>query len=85
MEKTLIFNETLTVEQFKDRMKVSRIDVRKNPNTGKLFFSYGANVGAVSLKGIPNNPMLSNVSTSDGECFWLLHEEGQGVPVLASF
>ena len=82
----LTFNETLTVEQFKSQMCVSRIDVRKNPKTGKLFFTYGSQTGAVSLKGIPTNPMLSNVTGSDGSSFWLLHEEGQGgAPVLASF
>lgn len=86
MEKNLIFNETLTVEQFKDTMCVSRIDVKKNPKTGKLFFTYGAKTGAVAVKGIPQHPMLSNVTGSDGSSFWLLHEEGQGgAPVLASF
>lgn len=82
----LIFNDTLTVEQFKAQMYVSRIDVKKNPKTGRLFFTYGANIGAVAVKGIPERPMLSNVTGSDGESFWLLHEEGQGgAPVLASF
>lgn len=91
MEKNLIFNETLTVEQFKDKMKVSRIDVKKNPKTGKLFFTFGAKTGAVAVKGIPAHPMLSLVKgktspeNPDGT-FWLLHEEGQGgAPVLASF
>lgn len=89
-EKNLQFLETLTVEQFKSRMLVSHIDVKQNPKTGSIFFSYGAKVGAVSLKGIPQHPMFSLVKgepTSEnpsGE-FWLLHEEGQGVPVLASF
>lgn len=82
----LQFNETLTVEQFKAQMHVSRIDVKKNPKTGKLFFTYGAKTGAVAVKGIPQHPMLSNVTDSDGISFWLLHEEGQGgAPVLASF
>lgn len=85
MEKNLIFNETLTVEQFKEAMKVSRIDVKENPKTGKLFFTYGAKTGAVAVNGIPKNPMLSNVTGSDGSNFWLLHEEGKGAPVLASF
>ena len=85
MEGNLIFNDTLTVEQFKAQMNVSRIDVKKNPKTGKLFFTYGAKTGAVAVKGIPSNPMLSNVTGSDAS-FWLLHEEGQGgAPVLASF
>ena len=82
----LTFNETLTVEQFKSAMNVSRIDVKQNPKTGKLFFTYGAKTGAVSLKGIPAHPMLSNVTGDDGETFWLLHEEGQGgAPTLATF
>ena len=86
MDNNLIFNDTLTVEQFKSQMQVSRIDVKKNPHTGKLFFTYGSKTGAVAVKGIPQNPMLSNVTGSDGVSFWLLHEEGTGgAPVLASF
>lgn len=82
----LVFNETLTVEQFKSAQGVTRIDVKKNPKTGKLFFTYGAKTGAVAVKGIPSHPMLSNVTGSDGSSFWLLHEEGTGAaPVLASF
>ena len=85
-KRKLTFYDTLTVEQFKAKMEVSRIDVKKNPKTGKLFFTYGAKTGAVAVKGIPSNPMLSNVTGSDGSNFWLLHEEGQGgAPVLASF
>lgn len=85
MEKNLTFNDTLTIEQFKDKMKVQHIDVKRNPKTGKLFFTFGAKTGAVAIKGIPAHPMLSNVTGSDGSSFWLLHEEGQGAPVLASF
>ena len=87
----LVFNETLTVEQFKDKMKVTRVDVKKNPKTGRLFFTFGAKTGAVAAKGIPQHPMFSFVKgdptpqNPDGT-FWLLHEEGQGgAPVLASF
>ena len=86
MEKNLTFNDTLTVEQFKDKMKVQHIDVKRNPKTGKLFFTFGAKTGAVAVKGIPSHPMLSNVTGSDGSSFWLLHEEGQGgAPTLATF
>lgn len=86
MEKNLIFNETLTVEQFKAAQGVSLIKVRQNPKTGKLFFTYGAKTGAVAVKGIPQHPVLSNVTGTDGSSFWLLHEESQGgAPVLASF
>ena len=89
--KRKLEEETLTVEQFKAAMNVSRIDVKQNPKTNRLFFSYGAKVGAVATKGIPEHPMISFVkgepteNNPSGE-FWLLHEEGQGgAPVLASF
>ena len=86
MDAKLTFNETLTVEQFKSQMMVSRIEVKKNPKTGQLFFTYGSKTGAVAVKGIPTHPMLSSVTTPEGDSFWLLHEEGQGgAPTLATF
>lgn len=86
MEGNLVFNDTLTVEQFKAAMHVDKLSVKKNPNTGKLFFAYGAKTGAVATKGIPRNPMVSDVTTPDGDRFWLLHEEGiGGAPTLATF
>lgn len=86
MTNNLTFNETLTVEQFKAQMHVNKLEVRKNPKNNKLFFTYGAKTGAVATKGIPSHPMLSNVTTPEGDSFWLLHEEGQGgAPTLASF
>ena len=86
MERNLIFNETLTVEQFKAAMNVSRIDVKQNPKTNKLFFIFGSKTGAVAVKGIPAHPMVSEVEAPDGSTFFLLHEEGTGgAPVLATF
>ena len=85
MANNLTFNETLTVEQFKAKEMVSRIDVKRNPKTNKLFFTYGAKAGAVAIKGVPDRPMVSNVTGSDGSTFYLLHEEGQGAPTIASF
>lgn len=74
----LKFIETLTVEQFKAAQNVAEICVKKNPHTGKLFFTYGAKTGAVSQKGVPEHPMVSSVETPKGENFFLLHEEAQG-------
>lgn len=93
----LTFAQTLTVEQFKNKMRVEKLDVKQNPRNGNIFFSYGAKNGAVALKGIPQHPMVSLVcpegDTIDEEhagernctTFWLLHEEGSGAPVIASF
>lgn len=87
----LAFLETLTVEQFKRAQGVERIEVKQNPNTGKLFMTFGAKTGAVAAKGIPERPMISLVQgeaterNPDGK-FWMLHEEGTGgAPVLATF
>ena len=86
MEKNLVFHDTLTVEQFKSRMMVDKIQVKKNPKTNKLFFTFGSKTGAVAVKGIPAHPMISEVEAPDGSSFWLLHEEGQGgAPTLAEF
>jgi hypothetical protein len=84
MATDLKFIETLTVNQFKAKMNVERLDIKKNPHTGKLFFSYGAKVGAVSAKGIPSKPMVSEVCGEDGETFYLLHNEGEGAATIAS-
>lgn len=82
----LTFISTQTVEQFKKAQGVDSIKVRQNPHTSKLFFTFGAETGAVSAKGIPAHPMISQVKGEDGICFFLLHEEGTGgAPVLAEF
>lgn len=84
-ERNLEFIDTMTVEQFKAEKKVSKIEVKRNPKTNKLFFSYGAKTGAVAVKGIPVHPMISLVEGDTGQ-FYLLHEEGTGgAPVLATF
>lgn len=57
----LHFFNTRTVEQLKAEEHISRIDVKRNSNTNKLFFSYGAKTGAVAVNGIPQHPMFSIV------------------------
>lgn len=79
--------ETLTIEQFKERMSVARIDVIKDENTGELYFKAGNIKGEVCIKGIPKRPMFSLFITSDSETHWLLHEEGNiyANPILIDF
>ena len=86
MDNQLIFRGTMTVEQFKAAQRVDKIQVKQNPKTNKLFFTFGSKTGAVAVKGIPAHPMVSEVETPDGDVFFLLHEEGTGgAPVLATF
>ena len=75
--KNLQFIDTYTVEQFKAAQHVEKIQVRENPHTGKLFFTYGSKTGAVKGEPTEQNP--------SGQ-FYLLHEEGNGgAPVVAEF
>ena len=92
MEKNLTFNESYTVEQFKAKVNLKPdqpIQVKKNPNTDKLFFTWGPGrnqIGAVASAGVPKKPVISNVTGNDGVTFFLLHEEGNGgAPVIATF
>lgn len=88
MEK-LHFVETLSVEDFKAQHNVEKIEVKQNPRTGKCFFVYGIETGAVSEKfnkGQLTDPVISKVvSPEDGEMFFILHQRGEGgAPVLAT-
>lgn len=84
--ENLTFLKTYTIEQFKAMHNVNSIEVRRNPHTNKLFFSYGNETGAVSSKGVPvKKPMISAVQGDAGD-FYLLHEQGEGgAPVVATF
>ncbi len=88
MEK-LKFLETMTVEEFKSKMGVNKIEVKQNPYTGKCFFVYGIETGAVSEKfinGEITNPVISQVCSPDtGDMFYMLHQKGDGgAPTLAA-
>ena len=83
--ENLTFVKTLSIEQFKAAQKVDSIEVKRNPKTSKLFISWIGGVGAVSSKGIPSSkPVISLVKGEEGE-FFLLHEQGEGAPTLATF
>ena len=90
MEKNLNFLATQTIEQFKKEKQVTKIDVVRNPHTGKVFFAWGPNkdcYGAVAEKNQDGNfvnPVISKVDGKDG-VFYLLHEEAQSANVIASF
>ena len=63
MEK-LKFLETVTVNEFKAQKGVNKIEIKQNPHTGKCFFVYGCEIGAVSdkfINGEVTNPVISQV------------------------
>lgn len=80
--------ETLTIEQFKEKMAITSINVKKNVNTGFLYFECDKNIrGEVMVKEIPQHPMMSKFTLCNSQICWLLHEEGEiwSSPPLAKF
>ena len=81
MEK-LKFLETVTVNEFKSQKCVNKIEIKQNPHTGKCFFVYGCETGAVSdkfINGEVTNPVISQVCSPDtGDMFYMLHQRGEG-------
>lgn len=78
--KCVIFDDlkyiaTYTIEEFKALFNCTRIDVKVNPKTEELFFSYGSHIGCVALKSLPISPVISVVINSAGSLFLLLHEK----------
>ena len=73
----------MSVDEFKQKMGVEKIEILKNPKTGKNFFSYGFETGTVSDKfesnGRLNVPVISEVCSAEtGDRFFMLHEKGTG-------
>lgn len=71
----LSYISTYSVEAFKDLVGCKHLHVKKVPNTGQLYFTYGANIGFVYLKVIPKEPVISIVVNSSGKIFPLLMEK----------
>jgi len=85
----LNFLDTMSVNTFKERMGQQNVELKKNSQTGKYFFSAGSITGAVSNKFIESNfqnPVISEVfSDENGETFYMMHTKGEGVTCIATF
>lgn len=69
---------TYSVEQFKNLTKSEALRITKNPNTGKLFFTYGEKgelKGAVQGNSIPSRPCINKVEDEKGTSFFILSED----------
>lgn len=77
----LSFNWTKDIPTFKKHSGASSLNIVKNPNTGKLFFEATNDTsirGAVAASWQDGEPVVSQVVTSDGEVFHILHKKGSG-------
>lgn len=73
----LIFVSSQSIEQFKQSNLIDKIDVKRNPKTEKLFFTYVGGIGAVAKSFDNSKPkLISVVKDSQGVEFKMLHNEG---------
>lgn len=90
--EALKFLNSWTITNFKNKLGVESIDIKRNPKTNSLFFVWGpgrGEIGAVTSKingdlSLLKKPIISEVEGEEGT-FYLLHNEGEGVETLASF
>ena len=78
--ESLRFLRTMSAEEFKAQKGITKIDIFRNEKTGKSFIGIGNEYGAVYAKypAVPlKEPMISEVETSEGEKFFLLHNKGE--------
>ena len=82
VDNTIKFGQQFTLEQIKAKGQCSKIDIVKNPHTGKIFFVAGSLSGKVSKKGY-SNPVISLCTDEKGEQFYMLHPKSES-NVIAS-
>ena len=75
-KQTLKFASQHTIAEIKSLGKADKLEIIKNPNTGKLFFVAGSVSGKVSNAGYQPNPVISFCEDSaSGEKFYVLHSK----------
>ena len=83
-QSSLSFNNTYSVQDFKAFNHDNKIDVVKNPNTGKLFFQCGSIRGAVASEiDFHKEVKISEVEGNEG-AFFLMHNVNTD-NIVASF
>jgi hypothetical protein len=88
MDGNLEFLRTESVEDFKKRQGISKINIEYNPETGKHLFLFAGKIGAVTSKFNPEkglkDAVVSEVIGRDGKPFHLLHENGSNFEHVVS-
>ena len=72
---TMKFGTKHTISAFKQANNASKLDIVKNPHTGKVFFTCGSASGKVSNKGYQPNPVITECTDEDNNTFFMLHSE----------
>lgn len=78
---TAKFTKTVSISRFKQLMGINKINIVKNPNTGKVFFTSPDDSdirGTVAIEiDYTKDLMISTlVNEEDGVTFYMLHNAG---------
>ena len=81
------FTKTQGISTFANGQGVSKIDILKNPKTGKLFGVTDSGLTFRIAKDVSNLTDDLNVSwfsPEDGEASWMIHRAGQGAEAVST-
>ncbi len=70
----IVYHRTYSPKEIKEIFGVSKIEVKQDNKSKRLFFTISTLIGEVACNGIPQEPMISIVSNYNGRIFAMLHE-----------
>jgi hypothetical protein len=81
------FTKTQSINTFATNNGLTKIDILKNPKTGKLFGSTNTGITfriAENVTSLSEDLVVSWFSPEDGDPSWMLHKPGVGAEVVSS-
>jgi len=81
------FTRTQSINGFAMSNGLTKIDILKNPKTGKLFGSTNTGITfriAENVTNLSEDLVVSWFNPEDGEPSWMIHKAGVGAEVVSS-
>jgi len=81
------FSKTQSLNSFAMSNGLTKVDILKNPKTGKLFGSTNTGITfriANDITSLSDDLVVSWFSPEDGEASYMLHKAGQGAEQVSS-
>ena len=82
------FTNTMSVATFASKQGITKLEILKNPKTGKFFGSSNTDLTfrvSEKLNGILTmDCVVSWFTPDDGEAGWMIHPRGEGAPVVSA-
>ena len=81
------FTKTQSINTFATNNGLTKIDILKNPKTGKLFGSTNTGITfriAENITSLSEDLVVSWFNPEDGDPSWMLHRAGTGAEVVSS-